>query len=91
MTSENHDSTEELGCVSRLLQESRYLAPKQNNLRVKKPETEPEEAKKKKEKKVIVQLLHVGNRACIKKSIVTNIQNLNLWFRYLTLADCSFM
>lgn len=48
MTSENHDSTEELGCVSRLLQESRYLAPKQNNLRVKKPETEPEEARKKK-------------------------------------------
>lgn len=89
MTSENHDSTEELGCVSRLLQESRYLAPKQNNLRVKKPETEPEEAKKK--KKVLVQLLHVGNRECIKKSIVTNIQNLKLRFRYLTLADCSFM
>lgn len=90
MTSEKHDSTEELGCVSRLLQESRYLAPKQNNLRVKKPETEPEEARKKK-KKVLDQLLHVGNRACIKKSIVTNIQNLKLRFRYLTLADCSFM
>lgn len=44
-----------------------------------------------KKKKVLVRLLHVGNRACIKKSIVTNIQNLNLWFRYLTLADCSFM